>query len=65
MDAALREIGRAAVAGQNIDEALKTYTTSVHCELSAGRTKAYGRSEHPAGGEDTAFRDLLKVIQQP
>lgn len=65
MAAALREIGRAAVGGQSIEEPLKTYTAAVHCEVNAGRGKLYGRSDHPAGGEDTAFRDLLKVLQQP
>lgn len=63
MDATLREIGRAAVAGQSIDEALKTYTSAIHCELNSGRGKQYGRTDHPAGGEDTAFRDLIKALQ--
>jgi hypothetical protein len=65
MDVSLREIGRAAVEGLSIDEPLKAYTSAVHCELSAGRTKLYGRAEHPAGGEDTAFRALLDVLKQP
>jgi hypothetical protein len=62
MDAALREIGDAVVAVRDVQEPLKKYTESIHCELNQG-AKGLRRTGRPAGGEDTAFLDLVKRLE--
>jgi hypothetical protein len=62
MDAALRELGDAVVAARDLEEPLKKYTESIHCELNRGGGKALRRAGRPEGGEDTAFRDLVKKL---
>jgi hypothetical protein len=63
MDGALREIGDAVVNVKDVHAPLKKYTESVHCELNRGSTKLLRRSTRPAGGEDTAFLELLKHLE--
>jgi hypothetical protein len=62
MDAALRELGDAVVAAREIEGPLKKYTESIHCELNRGGAGRLRRSGRPEGGEDTAFRDLVKKL---
>lgn len=62
MDGALRQVGEAVIASKPVAEPLKAYTDSIHCELNRGG-KWLRRSERPAGGEDTAFLDLLKNLE--
>jgi hypothetical protein len=62
MDAALRELGDAVVAARDIEEPLKKYTDSIHCELNRGGASRLRRTGRPEGGEDTAFRDLVKKL---
>jgi hypothetical protein len=61
----LRDVGHAVAAGQDYEGPLKFYTQGVHCELNLGRGKKFRRYDHPAGGEDTAFRSLIAALQQP
>jgi hypothetical protein len=62
MDATLRQIGEAVIASKDVKEPLKAYTDSIHCELNRGG-KWLRRAERPAGGEDTAFLELLKHLE--
>jgi hypothetical protein len=62
MDASLRAIGEAVIASKPTAEPLKAYTDSIHCELNRGG-KWLRRQERPAGGEDTAFLELLKNLE--
>jgi hypothetical protein len=65
MDEPLRELGQAVVAGQNHEAYLKGFNDAIHCELNAGRAAVYRRAGRPQGGEDSAFQELVKVIQTP
>jgi hypothetical protein len=65
MDAALGEVGQQVVSNHPADEALKKYTAAIHCELNLGRGQVFRKRERPAGGEDTAFLELVKAIQSP
>jgi len=65
MDEPLRELGRAVIENQNHEAHLKSYTEAILCEVGAGRASLYRRAGRPQGGEDTAFQDLVKVIQTP
>jgi serine/threonine-protein kinase len=62
MDAALRDLGKTVVDGENLEEPLKKYTDSIHCELNRGGGRGLRRTGRPVGGEDTAFRDLVKKL---
>jgi len=62
MDAALRELGETVVAGEELEEPLKKYTDSIHCELNRGGGRVLRRTGRPEGGEDTAFRELVKKL---
>jgi hypothetical protein len=63
IDASLRAIGEAVIASKPTVEPLKAYTDSIHCELNRGGGKWLRRQERPAGGEDTAFLELLKNLE--
>jgi hypothetical protein len=63
MSAALREVGDAVVASKDPVPPLKKYTESIHCELNHGGAKLLRRAERPAGGEDTAFLELVKHLE--
>jgi hypothetical protein len=63
MDASLRQIGDAVISSKDVKEPLKAYTDSIHCEMNRGGGKWLRRTERPAGGEDTAFLDLLKHLE--
>lgn len=65
MAATLREVGQEAVANHPIEESLKKYTAAIHCEVNVGRGQTFRRNERPAGGEDTAFLELVKALQAP
>jgi hypothetical protein len=62
MDVALREVGDAVLAARDVENALKKYTESIHCELNHGGAKYLRHSRRPEGGEDTAFLDLVKKL---
>jgi hypothetical protein len=59
----LREIGSAVVASRSYDEPMKTYTAAVHCEVNAGKGPILRHNAHPAGGEDSAFAELVHAVQ--
>jgi hypothetical protein len=63
MDESLREIGDTVVAMKPVEPSLKKYTESIHCELNLGRSAVLRRKERPAGGEDTAFLELVKKLE--
>ena len=65
MAEALQEIGKEVVSTHPIEEPLKKYTAAVHCEVNLGRGATFRRAERPAGGEDTAFLELVRAIQTP
>lgn len=65
MGAALREVGQEVVANHPAEESLKKYTAAIHCELNLGRGQAFRKAERPAGGEDSAFLELVKSFQGP
>jgi hypothetical protein len=62
---ALQEVGKEVVANHPAEEPLKKYTSTIQCELKLGRGQLFRRAERPAGGEDTAFLELVKAIQTP
>ncbi len=62
---ALQEVGKEVVANHPVEEALKKYTSTIQCELRLGRGQAFRKAERPAGGEDTAFLELVKAVQTP
>ena len=41
------------------EEPLKKYTTAIHCEISANRGPTFRKAQRPAGGEDSAFLELV------
>ena len=59
----LREIGSAVVASRSYDEPMKTYTAAIHCEVNAGKGPVLRHNAHPAGGEDSAFAELVHAVQ--
>jgi hypothetical protein len=63
MDATLRDVGDAVIASRDVTAPLKAYTESIHCELNRGGAKMLRRAERPAGGEDTAFLELVKHLE--
>ncbi len=65
MTEALQEVGKEVVATHPVEDALKKYTAAVHCEVKLGRGAAFRKAEPPAGGEDTAFLELVKGLQTP
>jgi len=64
MDEALRDVGSAVVAARSYDDALKKYTAAIHCEINAGKGQALRHPARPAGGEDSAFGELVHAVQQ-
>ncbi|HXK20667.1 MAG TPA: hypothetical protein VNG33_22805, partial [Polyangiaceae bacterium] len=65
MAEALRGVGQEVVANHPAEESLKKYTAAIHCELNANRGGLFRKKERPAGGEDSAFLELVKAIQTP
>jgi hypothetical protein len=63
MAEALQDIGKEVAAVRSPEEALKKYTAAIHCELNAARGATFRRNQRPAGGEDSAFLELIKAIQ--
>jgi hypothetical protein len=63
MDETLRDIGSAVVAARSYDEALKKYTAAIHCEMNAGKGSLLRHPNRPAGGEDSAFGELVHAVQ--
>ena len=63
MDEPLNEIGSAVVAARSYEEPLKAYTAAIHCELNAGKGPAFRHPTRPAGGEDSAFGELVHAAQ--
>lgn len=61
----LQLVGQEVVAAHSPEEALKKYTAAIHCELNAGRGQVFRKRERPAGGEDSAFLELVQAIQAP
>jgi hypothetical protein len=65
MAKALEFVGQEVVANHAIEEPLKKYTAVIHCEVNAGRGATFRKAVRPAGGEDTAFLELIKLLQTP
>jgi hypothetical protein len=65
MAKALELVGEEVVANHPIEEPLKKYTAAIHCEVNAGRGAIFRRAARPVGGEDTAFLELVKLLQTP
>lgn len=65
MAEALRGVGQDVVANHPAEESLKKYTAAIHCELNVGRGQVFRKGERPAGGEDSAFLELVKGFQTP
>ena len=63
MDEALRDVGSAVVAARSYDESLKKYTAAIHCEMNAGKGGILRHPNRPAGGEDSAFGELVHAVQ--
>ncbi|MEO8903062.1 MAG: hypothetical protein ABI488_13390 [Polyangiaceae bacterium] len=63
MAEALRDIASAVVASRAYDEPLKTYTAAIHCEINAGKGGTLRHAARPAGGEDSAFGELVHAVQ--
>lgn len=64
MDESLRDIGSSVVASRSYEEPMKAYTASIHCEVNAGKGSAFRHPARPAGGEDSAFGELVHAVQQ-
>jgi serine/threonine-protein kinase len=65
MAEALRGVGTEVVSNHPAEEPLKKYTAAIHCELNVGRGPIFRKGARPAGGEDTAFLELVKAFQTP
>ena len=65
MAEALRSVGQEVVSNHPAEEPLKKYTAAIHCELNLGRGPVFRKRERPAGGEDSAFLELVKALQTP
>lgn len=65
MALALTALGQEVLANHAVDEPLKKYTAAVHCELNVGRGGQFRKAARPAGGEDSAFLELVKLVQTP
>jgi hypothetical protein len=65
MAEALRTVGQEVVSNHPTEEPLKKYTGAIHCELNANKGLQFRKRERPAGGEDSAFLELVKPIQTP
>jgi hypothetical protein len=65
MSEALTLVGKEVVENHAIEEPLKKYTAAIHCELNVGRGAIFRKGARPAGGEDTAFLELVKLLQTP
>lgn len=63
MDEALRDVGSAVVAARSYDDSLKKYTAAIHCEMNAGKGAILHHPSRPAGGEDSAFGELVHAVQ--
>lgn len=63
MDESLREIGSSVVASRSYEEPMKAYTAAIHCEVNAGKGTALRHPARPAGGEDSAFGELVHAVQ--
>jgi serine/threonine protein kinase len=63
MEDSLRDIASAVVASRSYDEPLKTYTAAIHCEMNAGKGATLRHTTRPAGGEDSAFAELVHAVQ--
>jgi serine/threonine protein kinase len=59
----LREIGSSVVASRSYEESMKAYTAAIHCEMNAGKAAALRHTARPAGGEDSAFAELVHAVQ--
>jgi serine/threonine-protein kinase len=62
MAEALREIGKEVTAGKSYEDAFKRFTGAAHCELNLGRGAAFGHTQRPQPGEDSAFKELVESI---
>ncbi|HKY41202.1 MAG TPA: hypothetical protein VJN18_34950 [Polyangiaceae bacterium] len=65
MAKALEFLGQEVVANHPLEEPLKKYTGVIHCEVNAGRGATFRKAARPAGGEDSAFLELVKLLQTP
>jgi hypothetical protein len=65
MSQALEYVGKEIVANHPAEESLKKYTAAIHCEVNFGRGNVFRRADRPAGGEDSAFLELVKSFQTP
>lgn len=65
MAEALRLVGQEVVSNHPVEEPLKKYTAAIHCELNLTRGSLFRKRERPAGGEDSAFLELVKALQTP
>jgi hypothetical protein len=65
LDAALNTVGRDAVGGGSVDDALKALAAAIECEVKANHAGVYRHPGKPGAGEEDAFRDLLKLTQSP
>jgi hypothetical protein len=65
MAEALEYVGKEVVANHPAEESLKKYTAAIHCEVNFGRGNVFRRADRPAGGEDSAFLELVKSFQTP
>jgi serine/threonine protein kinase len=63
MDEALHDVGSAVVAARSYEEPLKKYTAAIHCEMNAGKGGVLRHPNRPAGGEDSAFGELVHAVQ--
>ncbi len=65
MAEALTVIGKEVAENRAVEEPLKKYTAAIHCEVNVGRGAVFRKGGRPAGGEDTAFLELVKPLQTP
>ncbi len=63
MDASLREVGDAVVAMKPVEPALKNYTGVDSLRAQLGSQQRAPPKRAAAGGEDTAFLELVKKLE--
>jgi hypothetical protein len=61
---ALQRVATAVIGSRPFDDELKSFRQAVHCEVNAGRGPRFRRADHPQGGEESAFLELIASLRE-
>ncbi len=60
----LNEIGKAVISNQAFEEPLKHFGEVARCETEKKRATVFRKPGPPNPNEESAFRDLVKNVEQ-